>query len=68
MIRGIFASKAILAITTMQDYLCLGNEARMNMPSTLGGNWTWRVSKKDLTDKLAEEICSMTKLYGRKVK
>ena len=67
MIRGIFASKAILAITTMQDYLCLGNEARMNMPSTLGGNWTWRISKKDLTDKLAKEICSMAKLYGRKV-
>ncbi|WP_300386723.1 4-alpha-glucanotransferase, partial [Clostridium sp.] len=67
MIRGIFSSKAVLAVTTMQDWLSLGNETRMNMPSTLGGNWTFRISKKDLTNKLAEEICYMTKLYGRKV-
>ncbi|GAA0084275.1 4-alpha-glucanotransferase [Clostridium sp. CTA-7] len=65
LIRGVWGSQAYLAITTMQDFLGLGNEARMNLPSTLGGNWTWRASKKDLNDKLAEEIFELTRLYGR---
>ena len=65
MLRGIWSSKAYLAIATMQDLLSLGKEARMNIPSTLGGNWTWRVSKKDINDKLAEELYEMTELYGR---
>ena len=32
-----------------EDYLCLGNEARMNTPSTLGNNWKWRMKKDDIT-------------------
>lgn len=65
MIRGIWSSSAYLAIATMQDFLGLGNTARMNMPSTLGNNWSWRALKKDINDKLAEEIYGLTKLYGR---
>ena len=65
MIRGIWSSKAYLAIAQMQDFLGLGNEARMNVPSVLGGNWIWRMRKEDLTEKLAKEIYEMTKLYGR---
>lgn len=65
MLRGIWGSKAYLAIATMQDLLSLGKEARMNIPSTLGGNWTWRASRKDINDKLAEKLFEMTKLYGR---
>ena len=65
MIRGIWSSKAYLAIAQMQDFLGLGNEARMNIPSVLGGNWIWRMRKEDLTEKLAKEIYEMTKLYGR---
>lgn len=65
LIRGAWGSPAYLAITTMQDFLGLGNDARMNMPSTLGGNWVWRASSKDLNDKLAKEIYDLTKLYGR---
>ncbi|MPM01023.1 4-alpha-glucanotransferase [bioreactor metagenome] len=65
LIRGVWGSPAYLAVTTMQDFLGLGNSARMNMPSTLGGNWMWRASKKDFSEKLAKEIYSLTKLYGR---
>ncbi|WP_291648830.1 4-alpha-glucanotransferase [Clostridium sp.] len=65
LIRGVWGSPAYLAITTMQDLLGLGNDARMNMPSTLGGNWIWRASAKDINNKLAEEIYDLTKLYGR---
>lgn len=65
LIRGVWGSPAYLAITTMQDFLGLGNDARMNMPSTLGGNWVWRASSEAFDDKLAKEIYDLTKLYGR---
>lgn len=32
-------------ILPMQDILGLGNEARMNVPGTPLGNWTWRMKK-----------------------
>ena len=52
----------------MQDFLGLGKEARMNFPSTLGGNWMWRAKESDFTDKLAKEIYDLTKLYNRVAK
>ena len=65
MIRLTLSTVADTAIIPMQDYLCLGEEARMNKPSTMGGNWQWRM-KKDAFDKaLAEKIRRITKLYGR---
>ncbi len=51
-IRGAWSSTAYLAITTMQDLLGLDDSARMNIPSTIGGNWTWRMKKEDLTDEI----------------
>ena len=54
-----------LAIIPMQDFLCLGNEARINTPSTLGGNWEWRMGKKDFTSKLAKRMHSLATTYGR---
>ena len=45
-IRTAFASQADIAMTTMQDVLSLGADARMNTPSTLGGNWSWRVRRE----------------------
>lgn len=65
MIRGIWSSKSYLAIAQMQDFLALGNEARMNVPSVLGGNWLWRIKKEDINDRLAKEIYDITKIYGR---
>lgn len=64
-IRGAWSSVANLAIAQMQDFLGLGDEARMNIPSTLGGNWQWRLKTDCLTDELAERINNITKLYGR---
>jgi len=64
-IRAALSSVGDLAIAQMQDYLGLGDEGRMNIPSTLGGNWQWRIKKEALTVKLAEKICEVTKLYGR---
>ncbi len=65
MIRAALASVSDTAIIQMQDYLELGSEARMNIPSTTGGNWTWRMTKRDATKKLAQKIADMTRTYGR---
>lgn len=64
-IRGVWSSVANLAIAQLQDFLGLGSEARMNIPSTIWGNWQWRVKKDCLTDELTKRIYDMTKLYGR---
>lgn len=65
LIRTAVASVADIAIIPIQDYLALGNEARINTPSTLGDNWKWRMSKGATTDELAEKIYGLTKMYGR---
>ncbi len=64
-IRAALASTADTCIIPMQDYLELGGEARFNFPSTLGGNWEWRMLDGQFTDELAEKICKMTRLYAR---
>jgi 4-alpha-glucanotransferase len=65
-IRTALASVADLAVIPMQDYLGLGNNARMNTPSTTGGNnWRWRVQSEALTGDLAKKIGRLTRIYGR---
>lgn len=64
-IRGAWSSVGILAIAPMQDFLNLGNESRMNLPSTLGENWKWRVKEDILNCDLADKIYKYTKMYGR---
>lgn len=41
-LRSLWASPAQLTVVQMQDLLGLDRRARMNTPSTLGGNWQWR--------------------------
>lgn len=66
MIRTAYCSVADLAVIQMQDFLGLGSEARMNIPSTIGGgNWAWRLKGGELTDRLAKKILKYTKRYFR---
>lgn len=66
MIRTAYASVSDLAVIQMQDFLGLGSEARMNIPSTIGnGNWAWRLHETDLSNKLAEKILKYAKRYFR---
>lgn len=65
LIRAVWSSVAVYAITPMQDALSLGTEARMNFPSRLGGNWEWRVKQEDLSDQLAEKLKEINTLYSR---
>ena len=65
LIRVAYESKADTAIVPMQDILGLGKEARMNIPSTLGGNWVWRLNGAALTDELADKLKTMSEKSGR---
>ncbi|MDD3402533.1 MAG: 4-alpha-glucanotransferase [Hespellia sp.] len=66
-IRLAMASVSELCVIPIQDYLGLGNEARINVPGVgkEGNNWKWRLGKGMITEKLTGDIWQMTKLYGR---
>ena len=53
------------AIIPMQDYLHKGREARINTPSRLGNNWSYRFTKEDFSKNMAEKIRKMTEESGR---
>ena len=67
MVRAAMSSVADTAIVPIQDWLEKGRECRMNLPSTLGDNWKWRLSAGECGEELAAHIRRMTKLYGRLV-
>ncbi len=65
LIRTALASVADTAVIPLQDYLGLDSKARINTPSTLGGNWEWRVDKEAFTQELKDEMLELARLYGR---
>ena len=65
LMRGAWASAARLAVVTAQDLLGLGSGARMNTPSTLGGNWQWRAMPGVFTEELAQRLRRETGIYRR---
>jgi 4-alpha-glucanotransferase len=66
LIRLAWASTANTAMTTVQDLLRLGHEARMNTPSTVGPpNWCWRLPPGALTAGVAQRLLDLTAIYGR---
>jgi 4-alpha-glucanotransferase len=65
MIRLAMMSVARLAVFPMQDVLGLGEEARMNLPASDHGNWTWRLAPQHLSLSVSSELCEMSELYGR---
>ena len=65
MMRGAWGSVADTAIVTMQDIIGAGSEARMNTPSTLGGNWEWRATSNQIDNKLAKRVYKYMEMYGR---
>ena len=64
-IRAVFASVANTAIVPLQDVLGLGAEARMNLPNSTAGNWSWRFLPGTLTDHIATRLKTLSTLYGR---
>ncbi len=64
-IRSAFASVSDTVIIPMQDYLELPGYARINTPSTLGGNWVWRLKKDALTKEVAGKMNDFARIYRR---
>jgi 4-alpha-glucanotransferase len=65
MIRVAMRSVCALSIVPLQDVLNLGSEARMNTPSTTGGNWGWRYDPADLSQEIIDMLRQNVELYGR---
>jgi 4-alpha-glucanotransferase len=65
MIRAALSSVADRAIIPLQDVLGLGSEARMNLPASESGNWTWRVKPGMMTSDAAARLRELTEACGR---
>jgi 4-alpha-glucanotransferase len=64
-LRAAWGTVAKIAVAQMQDFLDSPPSARINTPSTLGGNWVWRTHPEDFTPKLIEKIRKLNTVYGR---
>lgn len=64
-IRAAFSSVSNLAVITMQDLLGLDDKARFNIPSTLGGNWIWRMDKDAITKDKVKFLKDLNRVYRR---
>jgi 4-alpha-glucanotransferase len=60
-----WSSKAALAMAPLQDLLNLGNEARMNVPGRIEGNWRWRSTERMIADPAFESLRDLTKSSNR---
>jgi 4-alpha-glucanotransferase len=65
MIRILWQSVAAWVLAPMQDFLNLGEWARMNYPGNPSGNWDWRMHPDAITESLTERLYETNFLYGR---
>ncbi|WP_455715988.1 4-alpha-glucanotransferase [Anaerosporobacter sp.] len=65
MVKVAYASIAAVAICQVQDILKLDDSARMNLPSSLGGNWQWRMTQGQLTEECIQNLNRLATIYGR---
>lgn len=66
LIRQMLLSVSKDAILPMQDWLELGSEGRMNIPSTVGSsNWSWRLESLDLEPWRIGRLRSLIEISGR---
>lgn len=65
LINTALSSVADTAIFPVQDLLGLDNKARMNIPGTVRGNWTWRLKRGQVGRTLAKKLAAQTVLFGR---
>jgi 4-alpha-glucanotransferase len=65
MIRAAETSVADTCILPVQNLLELGEAGRMNMPSSTGDNWSWRLPEGALTPEIAEKLAAITEVADR---
>ncbi|HYP28362.1 MAG TPA: 4-alpha-glucanotransferase [Blastocatellia bacterium] len=64
-VRAAFASVAKIAVVPLQDVLGLDSPARMNLPASTEGNWTWRLRANAITGEMGGRLKRLTRLYVR---
>ena len=64
-VKALMACRAETAVAAMQDILGLDNSARMNYPSTIGGNWLWRMAPGAASPELAKRLMALNRETGR---
>ncbi len=64
-IRLALVSPPNTAIIPMQDILGLGSAARMNIPGTVVGNWSWRFTPDMVNKEVESRLRQLTALAGR---
>lgn len=60
-----YQSVSDVVVFQMQDVLKLDNEARMNLPSTVGTNWLWRMRQGQFSPDKTGRLRYLTDIYGR---
>jgi 4-alpha-glucanotransferase len=65
LIRLAMISSARWSIIPVQDLLGLGAAARINTPGQPRGNWTWRLTTRQLDDLPVARLREMTSTFGR---
>ena len=65
MIRAVMNSVANTAIVPIQDWLGLGDEARVNIPGVDRGNWRWRLAPGMLTPRMASQMKRLAEISDR---
>jgi len=65
LIDAAFRSVAVMAVVPLQDVLNLDTHARMNLPGTSSGNWTWRFRPVQLTGHIEWRLLEAVTIYGR---
>ncbi len=63
--RAGYGSVACLCVFATQDILKLGNWARMNLPSSLGSNWKWRMQQGALGESHINDMRYLASVFGR---
>ena len=63
-----YSSVAVLTVFAVQDILKLGNWARMNLPSSMGNNWKWRMQKGQLGQHELECMRYLASVFDRERK
>lgn len=66
--RAAYSSVAVLTVFAVQDILKLGNWARMNLPSSIGNNWKWRMQKGQLGQHELECMRYLASVFDRERK
>jgi 4-alpha-glucanotransferase len=60
-----YAAPSFLTILPMQDILCLGEEAIMNVPGIAFGNWEWRMTSLEAFTEKIPMLKELVEKYNR---